>query len=75
MMQVSDNDAFLFTRRLAKEEGLLVGGSTGGNVFAAIEVAKRLKKPATSVTIAPDSGVKYLSKIFDHNSMKTKGMV
>lgn len=63
--QVSDDQAFTTARELAKKEGIFAGGSTGANVWAAIELAKRLQKPANIVTIAPDSGVKYLSKIYE----------
>ncbi len=49
------------TRRLAREEALFAGTSTGANVVAAIEVAERLGPDATVVTIMADSGLKYLS--------------
>ena len=62
---VSDRDAMLVARRLAREEGLLVGGSTGVNVVAALEVARRLDDPgALVVTILCDTGERYLSKVF-----------
>jgi cysteine synthase A len=48
------------TRRLAREEGLFAGTSTGANVLAAIEVGRRLGPSARVVTIAADSGLKYL---------------
>ena len=61
-VQVSNDDAFAMARRLAKEEGILVGISTGANVIAAIEVAKRLEnKGKTIVTIACSTGERYLS--------------
>jgi cysteine synthase B len=52
------------TRRLAKEEGLLVGISSGANVFAAIRLAKTLKTNAVIVTVLCDGGGKYLSENF-----------
>ena len=61
-LQVTNDDAFAMARRLAKEEGLLVGISTGANVIAAIEVAKRPEnKGKMIVTIACSTGERYLS--------------
>jgi cystathionine beta-synthase len=62
---VSDRDAFLMTRRLAREEGLLVGGSCGLAVVAAVEVAKELGREATIAVLLPDSGRGYLTKVFN----------
>lgn len=70
MFQIDDRTAFRVTRELATKEGILAGGSTGVNVWGAIELAKQIKGPATIVTIAPDSGLKYLSKIYDNVWMK-----
>src|SRR5919198_219290 len=63
---VSDRDSFIPTRRLAAEEGLLVGGSCGLAVYAALEVAKQLDdRDAMIAVILPDGGRAYLSKIFN----------
>jgi cysteine synthase B len=67
-IEVSTEDAQAMTRRLAREEGLLVGVSSGANVFAALRLARRLEPGAVVVTILCDGGEKYLSERFweDH---------
>ena len=60
----TDNQAFQMCHRLAREEGLSVGGSAGLNVHAALELAKTIDTPAIIVTLLCDQGVKYLSKVF-----------
>jgi len=74
-IRVSDRDSFLTARRLAHEEGLLVGGSGGTTVWAAIELARRLGPGKTILTMIPDSGRSYLSKIYDDNWMLEHGFV
>lgn len=59
--RVKDNDAFLMTKKLAKEEGLLVGISSGAAAFAAVDIAKKLGKGKTVVTVFPDRGERYFS--------------
>jgi cysteine synthase A len=59
--KVQDRDAYEYKVRLAKEEGLLVGISSGANAFAAIEVAKQLGKGKKVVTIMADTGERYFS--------------
>jgi cysteine synthase A len=61
LLSVSTADAEAMARRLAREEGIFAGTSSGGNVVAAIEVARRLGRGATVVTLMVDSGMKYLS--------------
>jgi cysteine synthase A len=60
VVTVSDEDAGSTARRLAQEEGLLVGISSGANVFAALAVAQELGEGATVVTVLPDTGERYL---------------
>src|SRR2546425_3468047 len=66
-VRVSDRDSFLTARRLAREEGLLVGGSGGTTVWAALELGQRFGPEATILTMIPDSGRSYLSKFYDDN--------
>jgi cystathionine beta-synthase len=72
---VSDADSFHMTRRLAREEGLLVGGSCGMAVVAALEVARRLGPDDVVVVILPDSGRGYLTKIFNDEWMASYGFL
>ncbi len=72
---VSDRDSFTTARRMAREEGLLIGGSGGTAVHAAIEVAKGLEGGKTVVTLVPDSGRAYLSKFYDDNYMIDHGFL
>ncbi|HVM42006.1 MAG TPA: pyridoxal-phosphate dependent enzyme, partial [Gemmatimonadales bacterium] len=68
---VSDREAFRMARRLTREEGLFVGGSTGMNVHVAIDVARRLNDPAALVvTVLSDTGERYLSKLYDDAWMR-----
>src|SRR5205085_12010603 len=75
IVAVSDKDSFQMTRRLAKEEGLLVGGSCGMAVVAALEVAKDLGPDDVVVVLLPDSGRGYLSKIFNDEWMADYGFL
>jgi cystathionine beta-synthase len=74
-VRVSDRDSFLTARRLAREEGLLVGGSGGTTVWAALDLAKRFGAEATILTMIPDSGRSYLSKFYDDNWMLDYGFL
>jgi len=76
VLQFNDKDSFLAARKLAMEEGILVGGSAGANLWGAIEVAKKLgDTPAVIVTILPDSGIKYLSKMYNDDWMQEKSLL
>src|SRR6058998_4123369 len=73
---VSDRDAFLTTRRLAAEEGLLVGGSSGLAAWAALQVARDHEDPSAMVAvILPDGGRSYLSKVFNDAWMTQYGFL
>jgi cystathionine beta-synthase len=75
-VRVSDRDSFLTTRRLAETEGMLVGGSCGLAVYAALEVAAGIDDPEGMVAvILPDGGRAYLSKIFNDTWMASHGML
>ena len=74
-VRVSDRDSFLTARRLAREEGLLAGGSGGTSVWAALEIAKRYGPDARILTMIPDSGRNYLSKFYDDNWMLDHGLL
>jgi cystathionine beta-synthase len=74
-VRVSDRDSFLAARRLAREEGLLVGGSSGSTAWAALEVSRRYGPDARILMTLPDGGRAYLSKFFDDNWMIQYGFM
>ena len=74
--QVPDRTSFTMARRLAREEGILAGGSAGLNVYLAVEVARELDDPnAMVVTILADTGERYLSKVFSDEWMQENQML
>ncbi|HVL17708.1 MAG TPA: pyridoxal-phosphate dependent enzyme [Gemmatimonadales bacterium] len=74
--QVPDRTSFSLARRLAREEGILAGGSTGTNLYIALEVAREVDNPAALVvTIICDTGERYLSKVFNDEWMQENQML
>jgi cystathionine beta-synthase len=76
-VEVGDQESFLMARRLAREEGLLVGGSSGAAVVGALTWLKSRPIPegSTVVVVLPDSGDRYLSKFYSDDWMREKGML
>jgi cystathionine beta-synthase len=70
---VGDAESFAMTRRLAREEGLLVGGSSGMAVVGALRTARDLPADAVVVVLLPDHGRAYVSKIFNDEWMQARG--
>jgi cystathionine beta-synthase len=79
VVMVSDTDSFLTARRVAVDEGILAGGSTGTAVWAALQLARGLRRDDVVVVLIPDSGRGYLSKLYndewmaDHGFLRTSG--
>ena len=79
VVMVSDTDSFLTARRFSAEEGILVGGSTGTAIFAAVQLAPDLHRHDVVVVLVPDSGRGYLSRVYsdewmaDHGFLRTTG--
>ncbi len=75
VVRVTDKECLLTARRLAREEGILAGGSAGGAVAGALRYAESLEEPERIVTLMPDSGMFYLSKIFSDEWMAANGFL
>ena len=70
VLRVSDRDCFLTTRKMARLEGLLSGGSSGAAMWVGLEYAKKLSETDLMVVLLPDTGMRYLSKIYNDEWMK-----
>ena len=75
VVRVSDKECFVTTRQLVREEGVFVGGSSGGALAAAIKYAERIDRHANIVVIMCDSAARYLSKIFNDDWMRENGFL
>ena len=75
IMRVNDRNSFLTARRLSREEGVFAGGSSGSAVWVALEVARKQNEPKNIVVILPDSGSRYLSKIYNDEWMIEHGYI
>ena len=75
VLRVTDKESFLWTRRLVKEEGIFAGGSSGSAIAAALRYGQSLSPDRILVVLLPDSGSRYLSKIFDDKWMRENGFL
>lgn len=75
VVKVSDKEAFLTARRMAREEGIVAGGSSGAMVAAALKIADRLTEDDLMVVVLPDGGDRYLSKIYNDDWMREHGLL
>jgi len=75
MIQVNDEECFVVARRLAKMEGLFTGGSGGGCISGTLRLAKDLGPRDFVVALLPDTGTRYLSKVYNDLWMHERGYV
>jgi cystathionine beta-synthase len=75
VVQVDDQECFVWARRLVKQEGIFTGGSGGGCVSGALRVSKTLPKGSFVVAFLPDTGMRYLSKVYSDEWMRERGYV
>ncbi|MCS7081844.1 MAG: cystathionine beta-synthase [Bacteroidota bacterium] len=75
VVQVDDREAFLMARRLARQEGLFVGGSSGSAMAGALRVARQLDERTLLVVLLPDGGNRYLSKLYNDAWMRSHGFL
>jgi len=73
--KITDKTAFRMTRELADKEAILAGGSSGAALWGALELAKKIDRPARIVTIFADSGTRYLSSIYNDDWLKENGFL
>ena len=73
VVPVSDSNSFLTARRVTREEGIVVGGSCGTAVWAALHIGQSLGPDAVIVVLVPDSGRGYLSKLYDDHWIADHG--
>jgi cystathionine beta-synthase len=75
VIQVNDEECFVVARRLVKQEGIFTGGSGGGCLSAALRLARNLDEKAYIVAFMPDTGMRYLSKVYNEEWMRERGYV
>ena len=75
MIEVTDKESFMMSRRLTREEGLMVGGSSGTAVAGMMKIADRFKEDDVVIVLLPDSGERYLTKIYNDDWMRENGFL
>ena len=75
MIQVTDKSAFEWTKKLAFEEGIIAGGSSGANIWGAIQLARKIDKEANIITVFPDSGFKYISTVYNDEWLEENNLI
>jgi cystathionine beta-synthase len=74
-VQVDDAESFLWTRRLVRDEGIFAGGSSGSALAGALKYARQLPEDRLVVVLFPDTGARYLSKVFNDDWMREHGFL
>jgi cystathionine beta-synthase len=74
MLQIEDSKAIGWTKKLAFEEAIIAGGSSGGNVWGAVQIAKQIDREANIVTLICDTGYKYLTSIYNDEWLKKNNL-
>jgi cystathionine beta-synthase len=73
--KVTDKDAAVYTRKLAKQEGIFAGNSCGAAIKGLLQLKKKLKKEDVVVVLIHDSGSRYIGKIYNDEWMKSKNFI